>query len=60
MSGPVDAGENKTISDRLHRLSPFISGGYLQMGKTALSIGADTFSFSRNPRGGKAKEIDLG
>ena len=60
MSGPVDAGENKTNSDRLHigcHLSS--SGGYLQMGKTALSIGADTFQFfTRNPRGGKAKEID--
>lgn len=29
------------------------------MGKTALSIGADTFAFfTRNPRGSKAKEID--
>lgn len=29
------------------------------MGKTALSIGADTFAFfTRNPRGGKAKEFD--
>ena len=29
------------------------------MGQTALSIGADTFQFfTRNPRGGKAKEID--
>lgn len=33
--------------------------GYTQMVKTALSIGADTFAFfTRNPRGGKAKEIE--
>ena len=32
--------------------------GYLAMGKNALSINADTFQFfTRNPRGGKAKEI---
>lgn len=32
--------------------------GYLSMGKSALQIGADTFQFfTRNPRGGKAKEI---
>jgi len=36
------------------------SGGYLKMGETALSIGADTFQFfTRNPRGGRAKEIDM-
>ena len=35
------------------------SGGFLAMGKTALEIGANTFAFfTRNPRGGKAKEID--
>ena len=35
------------------------SGGYEAMGKTALSIGANTFQFfTRNPRGSKAKEID--
>lgn len=35
------------------------SGGYEQMGKTALSLNADTFAFfTRNPRGGKAKDID--
>ena len=35
------------------------SKGYYAMGKTALSIGADTFQFfTRNPRGGKAKAID--
>lgn len=33
--------------------------GFEKMGKNALSIGADTFAFfTRNPRGGKAKEID--
>ncbi len=33
--------------------------GYLSMAETALSIGADTFAFfTRNPRGGKAKEIE--
>lgn len=33
--------------------------GYESMGKTALSIGADTFAFfTRNPRGGKAKGIE--
>ena len=35
------------------------SGGYLHMGKEALEIGANTFQFfTRNPRGGKAKDID--
>ena len=35
------------------------SAGYVAMGKTALSIGANTFQFfTRNPRGGAAKEID--
>ena len=33
--------------------------GYKAMGETALSIGANTFAFfTRNPRGGKAKELD--
>ena len=33
--------------------------GYLAMGKTAVSIGANTFQFfTRNPRGGKAKALD--
>lgn len=33
--------------------------GFEHMGRTALSIGADTFQFfTRNPRGGKAKAID--
>lgn len=35
------------------------SKGFLAMGKTALSIDADTFQFfTRNPRGGKAKAVD--
>lgn len=36
------------------------SKGYHAMGKTALSIGADTFQFfTRNPRGSRAKALDL-
>ena len=36
------------------------SAGYLAMGETALSIGANTFQFfTRNPRGGDAKPLDL-
>lgn len=36
------------------------SKGFAAMGKTALSIGADTFQFfTRNPRGGKAKAVDI-
>lgn len=35
------------------------SKGYTAMGKAALALGGDTFAFfTRNPRGGKAKEID--
>ena len=35
------------------------SKGFLAMGQTALSIGANTFAFfTRNPRGGAAKTID--
>lgn len=35
------------------------SKGFMNMGKEAASIGANTFQFfTRNPRGGKAKEID--
>jgi len=35
------------------------SKGYLHMAKEAVSIGANTFQFfTRNPRGGKAKDID--
>lgn len=34
--------------------------GYRAMGETALSIGANTFAFfTRNPRGGKAKGLDM-
>ena len=34
--------------------------GFAAMGKDAVSIGANTFAFfTRNPRGGKAKEIDV-
>ena len=36
------------------------SKGYYNMGKEALSIGANTFQFfSRNPRGGKAKAMNI-
>ena len=36
------------------------SKGFLAMGKEAVRIGANTFQFfTRNPRGGKAKELDL-
>ena len=36
------------------------SKGYLAMAKNAVKIGANTFQFfTRNPRGGNAKEIDL-
>ena len=36
-----------------------VSKGYKAMGEEALKIGANTFQFfTRNPRGGKAKEID--
>ena len=35
------------------------SGGFAAMGRTALTIGANTFQFfTRNPRGGQAKAID--
>ncbi len=35
------------------------SKGYLAMGKAAESLGGDTFAFfTRNPRGGAAKEVD--
>jgi len=34
--------------------------GFAAMGKTAQAIGANTFQFfTRNPRGGKAKELDI-
>ena len=36
------------------------SKGYVHMLDEAVSIGANTFQFfTRNPRGGKAKELDL-
>ena len=36
------------------------SKGYLAMGREAVKIGANTFQFfTRNPRGGKAKELNL-
>ncbi len=36
------------------------SDGYLAMGKEALSVNADTFAFfTRNPRGGQAKPLDM-
>ena len=36
-----------------------IAKGFLAMGRDAVSIGANTFQFfTRNPRGGKAKDID--
>ena len=35
------------------------SGGFTNMGKEALAIGANTFAFfTRNPRGGKSKAVD--
>ena len=35
------------------------SGGYLNMGKTATELGANTFQFfTRNPRGGSVKKFD--
>lgn len=35
------------------------AGGYAQMGRTALELGATTFAFfTRNPRGGNAKPLD--
>lgn len=35
------------------------SKGFAAMGRTALSLGANTFAFfTRNPRGGSAKAID--
>lgn len=36
------------------------SRGFLAMGREALALGADTFQFfTRNPRGSRAKELDL-
>ena len=37
-----------------------VSKGYEHMGREALSIGANTFQFfTRNPRGGAAKDINI-
>lgn len=37
-----------------------VSNGYEAMGRDALKIGANTFQFfTRNPRGSKAKEVDI-
>ncbi|WP_026297692.1 deoxyribonuclease IV [Succinimonas amylolytica] len=37
-----------------------MSSGYLSMAKDAVTIGANTFQFfTRNPRGGKAKALDM-
>lgn len=37
-----------------------VSKGYYNMGKEALTVGADTFQFfTRNPRGASAKQLDL-
>ena len=48
------------MKDQLHigcHLSS--AGGYLAMGKEAAELNADVFAFfTRNPRGGKAKDID--
>lgn len=50
------AKNNKQIHIGCHLSS---AGGFEKMGREALSIGADTFAFfTRNPRGGSAKEID--
>lgn len=49
------------MNDRLY-IGPHISstGGYLAMGKNAEKLGASTFAFfTRNPRGGKAKDLDV-
>ena len=36
-----------------------VANGYTAMGEMALKLGGNTFSFfTRNPRGGSAKEID--
>ncbi len=52
---PGSAGERMHIGCHLSS-----AGGYMKMGAAALSIGADTFQFfTRNPRGGRAKDIDI-
>ena len=36
------------------------AGGYLAMGKAAVNLDADVFAFfTRNPRGGRAKPLDM-
>lgn len=47
---------NKTLYIGPHMSS---SGGYLAMGESAAKLGANTFAFfTRNPRGGKAKDLN--
>lgn len=47
---------NKTLYIGPHMSS---SGGYLAMGESASKLGANTFAFfTRNPRGGKAKDLN--
>ncbi len=49
-----EAGRTLTVGCHLST-----TGGYAAMGRTAVSIGATTFSFfTRNPRGGNAKALD--
>ena len=52
----TDKSTSATLNIGCHLSS---SKGYLHMGQMAASIGANTFAFfTRNPRGGKAKDID--
>ena len=49
------------MTDQIMHIGCHLSSakGFLAMGREALSIGADTFQFfTRNPRGGRAKDID--
>jgi deoxyribonuclease-4 len=51
-----DKAEEKKLHIGCHLSS---SAGYLAMGRKAVQLGADTFQFfTRNPRGGAAKQID--
>lgn len=46
----------------MFKIGGFVSAskGYLHMARDAVSIGGNTFQFfTRNPRGGKAKELDI-
>lgn len=46
----------------MFKIGGFVSAskGYLHMGQDAVMIGGNTFQFfTRNPRGGKAKELDM-